>query len=81
MASTGSYSENLEETKRKSQQSMLHAFFKQWKDPHPSYAYPFLKHLQPKTNKVKGECKRLCSVECHDLYSSPNIIWVNRSEE
>jgi len=35
---------------------MLHAFFKQWKHPHPSWAYPFLRHLQPKRDTVTGEC-------------------------
>jgi hypothetical protein len=32
----------------------------------------------PKREEVTGECRKL-HVELHDLYSSPNIIWVIRT--
>jgi len=33
----------------------------------------------PKRDEVRGEWRKLHSVECNDLYSSPNILWVIKS--
>jgi hypothetical protein len=30
----------------------------------------------PKRDKVTRECRKLHNEEFHDLYSSPNIVWV-----
>ena len=30
----------------------------------------------PKRDKVAGEWRKLHNEELHDLYSSPNIVWV-----
>jgi hypothetical protein len=32
--------------------------------------------LRPKRYEVTGECRKLHYEELHDLYSSPNIVWV-----
>jgi hypothetical protein len=33
----------------------------------------------PKRDEVTGECRKLHNEELHDLYSSPNIVWVIKS--
>ena len=33
----------------------------------------------PKKDEVRAECRKLHSVELHDLYFSPNIVWVIKS--
>jgi hypothetical protein len=35
--------------------------------------------FRPKRDEVTGEWRRLHNEELHDLYSSPNISWVNKS--
>jgi hypothetical protein len=35
--------------------------------------------FRPKRDEVTGECRRLHNEQLHDLYFSPNIIWVIKS--
>ena len=35
----------------------------------------------PKRDKVTGEWRKLNNEELNDLYSSPNIVWVNKSRK
>jgi hypothetical protein len=38
-----------------------------------------MKIFGPKRDKVTGEWRRLHNEKLHDLYSSPNVMWVNKS--